>query len=69
MAQIWRDKQYTQLADRLVEKETGYCGQKIFPSYRELMVFAAMVGFHNGKTSDVNEKSWFFPISRGNHYM
>ncbi len=61
MAQIWRDKQYTQLADRLVEKETGYCGQKIFPSYRELMVFAAMVGFHNGKTSDVNEKSFEIP--------
>lgn len=61
MAQIWRDKQYTQLADRLVDKATGYCGQKIFPSYRELMVFAAMVGFHHGKNSPVNEKGYEIP--------
>ena len=61
MAQIWRDKQYTQLAERLVEKETRYCGQKIFPSYRELLVFAAMVGFHHDKKSMVNEKGFDIP--------
>ena len=61
MAQIWRDKKYTQLAERLVDKETNYCGQKIFPSYRDLMVFSAMVGFHNGKNIPVEEKSYEIP--------
>jgi len=61
MAQIWRDKKYTVLAERLVDKETGYCEQKIFPSYRELMVFAAMVGFHNGKNIPVNDRAFEIP--------
>jgi len=56
MAQIFRDKKHSQLVERLTEKETSYCGQKIFPTIRELMVFAAMVGFHYGKKSTVEEK-------------
>ena len=61
MAQIWRDKKYSQLAERFVDKETGYCGQKILPSYRELMVFAAMIGFHFGKKSSVEERGFEIP--------
>jgi dnd system-associated protein 4 len=57
MAQVGRDKKYTQLAERLVDKETSYCGQKILPGYYALMVFSAMVGFHHGKKSVVNDKS------------
>jgi dnd system-associated protein 4 len=58
MAQVSRDKKYSQLAERLVDKETRFCGQKIFPSYRELMVFAAMVGFHYDKKRPVNDKGF-----------
>lgn len=61
MAQIWRDKKYSQLSERLVEKETGYCGQKILPTYRELMVFAAMIGFHYSKCTPVNERDLEIP--------
>lgn len=61
MAQIWRDKKYTAIAERLVDKETGFCGQKIFPSYRELMVFSAMVGFHNDKKSSVIDRAFEIP--------
>jgi len=61
MAQVWRDKKYTVLAERLVEKGTGFCGQKIFPSYRELMIFSAMVGFHNGKKHLVNDRAFEIP--------
>jgi dnd system-associated protein 4 len=61
MAQIWRDKKYTPLAERLVDKETGFCGQKILPSYRELMVLSAMIGFHFDKKSDVIERGFEIP--------
>jgi len=61
MAQIWRDKKYSALADRLVSKETGYCGHHIFPSFRELLVFSAMVGFHYGKKSIVKDKAFEVP--------
>ncbi len=61
MAQIWRDKKYAQLAERLVEKETSFCSQKILPSYRELMVLAAMVGFHYGKKNTVEERGFEIP--------
>lgn len=58
MAQISRDKKYSQLADRLVEKETGFCGKKILASYWELMIFSAMVGFHHGKKNPVIDKAF-----------
>ena len=61
MAQIWRDNKYTQLAERLVDKETNACGQKIFINYRELMVFAAMIGFHYGKCKAVAERGFEIP--------
>jgi|GEM_PF-1357636 len=61
MAQIWRDKKYSQLAERMVEKETGYCGQKILPSYRELMVLSAMIGFHYDKKSPVIDRAYEIP--------
>lgn len=61
MAQIWRDNKFTQLAERLVDKETNECGQKIFLNYRELMVFAAMVGFHYGQFKAVVEKGFEIP--------
>jgi dnd system-associated protein 4 len=44
--------------ERLVDKETGFCGQRIFTSYWELMVFAAMVGFHYGKNDPVSDKGF-----------
>ncbi len=56
--QVWRDIKYSSLADRLADKETIYCGRKIFSSYWELMVFAAMVGFHNSQKKPVNEKGY-----------
>lgn len=61
MAQIWRDKKYITLAERLVDKGTGYCGQKIFSNYMELMVFAAMVGFHHGKKNPVTDRAFEIP--------
>ena len=61
MAQIWRDNKHIKLTERLVEKETNFCGQKILPSYRELMVFAAMIGFHYGKSQVVTEKGFEIP--------
>ena len=57
MAQISRDKKHTQLAERLVDRETSECRQKILPGYYSLMVFAAMVGFHHGKKSLVIDKA------------
>lgn len=61
MAQIGRDKKYSQLAERMVEKETGYCGQKILPSYRELMVLSAMIGFHFNKKCAVIDRAYEIP--------
>jgi dnd system-associated protein 4 len=61
MAQVWRDIKYSSLADRLVDKQTIYCDQKIFSSYWELMVFAAMVGFHHSQKISVNEKAYEIP--------
>lgn len=61
MAGIWRDEKYSVLAKRLVDIETKYCGQKILPSYRDLMVFSAMVGFHFGKSNPVTEKAFEIP--------
>ena len=63
MAQVWRDKKYSILAERLVEKGTGYCGQKIFLTFRDLMVFAAMVGFHHSKKNLVlvNDRAFEIP--------
>jgi len=61
MAQIWRDKKYTVLSERLVDRGTGYCGQKILPSYRDLMVFSAMIGFHNNKKIPVNDRAFEIP--------
>ncbi len=61
MAQIWRDKRYSQLAARMVERETGYCGQKILPTYHELMVMAAMIGFHYGKKCPVTDRAYEIP--------
>lgn len=61
MAQIWRDKKHTQLAERLVDKETNYCGQKMFGSYRDLLVFSAMVGFYYDKKTIVDEKGFEIP--------
>jgi len=56
MAQIYRDNKFNQLAERLGNKETNFCGKKIFTYYYDLMVFSAMVGFHNGKNIPVNDK-------------
>lgn len=61
MAQIWRDKKHTQLTERLVDKETGYCGETIFTHYRDMMVFAAMVGFHYGKKNVVDDRGFEIP--------
>jgi dnd system-associated protein 4 len=61
MATVWRDKKYTVLSERLVMKETLYCGQKIFPHYRELIMFAAMVGFYYGKQVPVKDKAYEIP--------
>lgn len=61
MAQIWRDKKYAAIAERLVDKSTNYCDQKIFSSYRDLMVFAAMVGFHNNKKNPVENRAFEIP--------
>jgi dnd system-associated protein 4 len=56
MAGIWRDSQYTDLAKRLVEDQTIYCGQKIFSTYLELMIFAGMIGFHyQQKKTDIDK--------------
>ena len=57
MAQVGRDKKFTQLAERLVDKETSECKQKILPGYYSLMVFSAMVGFHHGKKSLLIDKA------------
>lgn len=62
MAAIWRDEKYSVLSDRLVKnpvKASG--GQTIFPSYRELIVFAAMIGFHFGKSSPVSTRAFEIP--------
>ncbi len=61
MAQIWRDKKHTALAERLVDKETIYCSQKILPTLRELMVLSAMVGFHHDKKRTVEDKGYEIP--------
>jgi dnd system-associated protein 4 len=56
MAGIWRDSKFIDLAKRLVDDQTNYCGQKIFPTYLDLMIFAGMIGFHEGKNSPVDYK-------------
>ena len=61
MAVIWRDKKHSNIAERLVDKETNYCGQKIFPSYKELIIFSAMIGFHFGEKKDVTDKAFEIP--------
>jgi dnd system-associated protein 4 len=61
MGAIWRDEKYSTLSKRLVDVETKYCGQKILPNYRDLIIFSAMVGFHFGKNSPVIDKAYEIP--------
>ncbi|MFI3194251.1 MAG: hypothetical protein QX195_00385 [Methylococcaceae bacterium] len=56
MAGIWRDSKFFDVAIRLVDDQTTYCGQKIFSSYLELVIFAAMVGFYENKKKAVDYK-------------
>jgi len=60
MANVFRDKKYAAIYERLVENETGY-GQKIFANYKELMIFAAMVGFYNDQKESEMDKSFEIP--------
>lgn len=61
MAGIWRDSKFTDVAKRLADDQTTYCGQKIFSTYLELMVFAGMIGFYEDKKKAVDDKGFEIP--------
>lgn len=61
MAGIWRDNKFASVTKRLVEDDTSYCKQKIFTTYLDLMVFAAMIGFQMGISKTVEDKGFEIP--------
>jgi dnd system-associated protein 4 len=55
MRNLRRSKQWTGLIDRLVEEEDPETGQTAFPTLRELMVFAATLGYEQSRQEPLGE--------------
>lgn len=54
MATVWLSNEYRDVADRLAKNPTAEAGKQIFPTYMELAVFAALVGFSDGRKLDLD---------------
>jgi dnd system-associated protein 4 len=55
MRNLRRDKQWTGLIDRLIEEKDPETGQSAFPSLRELMCFAAGLGYEQSRREPLGE--------------
>jgi len=55
MRNLRRSKQWTGLIDRLVEEKDPGTGQTAFPTLRELMVFAATLGYEETRHEPLGE--------------
>ena len=57
MATIYISNAHKEVAERLARNPTAIAEKPIFSTYMHLMVFAAMVGYANGKNSSVEAKN------------
>jgi dnd system-associated protein 4 len=55
MRNLRRNKAWTGLIDRLTEEKDPETGQTAFPTLRELMVFAATLGYEQGRHEPLGE--------------
>jgi dnd system-associated protein 4 len=55
MRNLRRDRQWTGLIDRLIEEKDPDTGQSAFPSLRELMCFAASLGYEQARREPLGE--------------
>ena len=55
MRNLRRSKQWTGLIDRLIEEKDAETGQTTFPTLRELMVFAATLGYEQSRREPLGE--------------
>ena len=56
MRTLRRSKQWTGLIDRLIEEKDPETGQSAFPSLRDLMCFAASLGYEQGQREPLGEE-------------
>jgi len=56
MRNLRRTKQWTGLIDRLIEEKDPETGQSAFPSLRELMCFAASLGYEQARHEPLGEE-------------
>jgi dnd system-associated protein 4 len=64
MRNLRRSKQWTGLIDRLVEEKDPETGQTAFPTLRELMVFAATLGYEQARREPLGDDSVDFVEGR-----
>lgn len=53
-ANVRRNRKYESLVDQLCHRKYEYSGKSLFPYIKDLMVFAAMVGYTHGVKEDVD---------------
>ena len=64
MRNLRRRKQWNGLVDRLTEEKDPTTSQTAFPTLRELMCFAASLGFEQGKRTPLGEETVDFVEGR-----